>query len=118
MRIIVLSLILFCCGTSPIIAQSDYIVTTPSAQEIPVGQEEQFIKSNFPLLPLGKWTPGMKFMFVPSPRSMFLPTLSSYETEKGVDNSLLKRKLRISPTGLTTPLASSSNVREENIIMR
>ena len=40
MRIIVLSLILFCCGTSPIIAQSDYIVTTPSAQEIPVGQEE------------------------------------------------------------------------------
>jgi hypothetical protein len=30
----------------------------------------------------------------------------------------LKRKLRISPTGLTTPLASSSNVREENIIMR
>ena len=66
MRIIVLSLILFCCGTSPIIAQSDYIVTTPSAQEIPVGQEEQFIKSNFPLLPLGKWTPGMKFMFVPS----------------------------------------------------
>ena len=93
MRIIVLSLILFCCGTSPIIAQSDYIVTTPSAQEIPVGQEEQFIKSNFPLLPLGKWTPGMKFMFVPSPRSMFLPTLSSYETEKGVDNSLLKHKI-------------------------
>jgi len=93
MRIIVLSLILFCCGTSPIIAQSDYIVTTPSAQEIPVGQEEQFIRSNFPLLPLGKWTPGMKFMFVPSPRSMFLPTLSSYETEKGVDNSLLKHKI-------------------------
>ena len=93
MRIIVLSLILFYCGASPTIAQSDYIVTTPSAQEIPVGQEEQFIKSNFPLLPLGKWTPGMKFMFVPSPRSMFLPTLSSYETEKGVDNSLLKHKI-------------------------
>ena len=55
MRIIVLSLILFYCGTSPIIAQSDYIVTTPSAQEIPVGQEEQFIKSNFPLLP---WANG------------------------------------------------------------
>lgn len=47
MRIIVLSLILFCCGTSPIIAQSDYIVTTPSAQEIPVGQEEQLSKVTF-----------------------------------------------------------------------
>jgi hypothetical protein len=42
MRIIVLSLILFCCGTCPITAQSDYIVTTPSTQEIPVGEEEQF----------------------------------------------------------------------------
>ena len=38
MRIIVLSLILFCCGTCPITAQSDYIVTTPSTQEIPVGE--------------------------------------------------------------------------------
>ena len=54
MRIIVLSLILFCCGTCPITAQSDYIVTTPSTQEIPVGEEEQFIKNNFPLQPLCK----------------------------------------------------------------
>ena len=45
MRIIVLSLILFCCGTSPITAQSDYIVTTPSAQEIPVGHEHLQMKS-------------------------------------------------------------------------
>ena len=84
MRIIVLSLILFCCGTCPITAQSDYIVTTPSTQEIPVGEEEQFIKNNFPLQPLCKWTPGMKFMFVPSTRNMFLPTLSSYDTDKGI----------------------------------
>ena len=93
MRIIVLSLILFCCGTCPITAQSDYIVTTPSTQEIPVGEEEQFIKNNFPLQPLCKWTPGMKFMFVPSTRNMFLPTLSSYDTDKGIDNSLLKHKI-------------------------
>lgn len=93
MRIIVLSLILFCCGTCPITAQSDYIVTTPSTQEIPVDEEEQFIKNNFPLQPLCKWTPGMKFMFVPSTRNMFLPTLSSYDTEKGIDNSLLKHKI-------------------------
>ena len=82
MRIIVLSLILFCCGTSPIIAQSDYIVTTPSAQEIPVGQEEQFIKSNFPLLPLGKWTPGMKLCSFHLHGACSFPP-SSYETEKG-----------------------------------
>ena len=88
MRIIVLSLILFCCGTCPITAQSDYIVTTPSTQEIPVGEEEQFIKNNFPLQPLCKWTPGMKFMFVPSTRNMFLPTLSSYDTDKGIDKIL------------------------------
>lgn len=93
MRIIVLFLILSCCGTAHIAAQSDYIVTTPSTQEIPVGEEEQFIKSNFPMQPLGKWTPGMKFMFVPSSRNMFLPTLSGYNTEKGVDNSLLKHKI-------------------------
>ena len=73
MRIIVLSLILFCCGMSSITAQSDYIVTTPSTQEIPINEEEQFIKSNFPLQPLGKWTPGMKFMFVPSPRAYSFP---------------------------------------------
>ena len=45
MRIIALSLILFCCGTSHIIAQNDYIVTTPSTREIPVSEEEQFVKS-------------------------------------------------------------------------
>lgn len=93
MRIIALSLILFYCGTYPVAAQNDYIVTTPSTQEIPVSEEEQFIKSNFPLQPLCKWTPGMKFMFAPSSRDMFLPTLSNYGTDKGVDNSLLKHKI-------------------------
>ena len=93
MRTIVLFLILLGCGTSHITAQNDYLVTTISNQEGPLSEEEQFIKENFPLQLLCKWTPGMKFMFVPSPRSMFLPTLSIYETEKGVDNSLLKHKI-------------------------
>ncbi len=35
----------------------------------------------------------MKFMFAPSAREMFLPTLSVYETEKGADNSVLKHKI-------------------------
>ena len=93
MRTIVLSVILFCCGMSHVTAQSDYIVTTPSAQEIPASEEEQFIIKHFPLKPLCKWTPGMKFMFIPSGRDMFLPTLLVYETEKGADNSVLKHKI-------------------------
>ena len=35
----------------------------------------------------------MKFMFAPSAREMFLPTLSIYNTEKGVDNSLMRHKI-------------------------
>ena len=93
MRTIVLSVILFCCGMSHVTAQSDYIVTTPSAQEIPASEEEQFIIKHFPLKPLCKWTPGMKFMFAPSAREMFLPTLLIYNTEKGVDNSLMRHKI-------------------------
>ena len=93
MRTIVLSVILFCCGMSHVTAQSDYIVTTPSAQEIPASEEEQFIIKHFPLKPLCKWTPGMKFMFAPSAREMFLPTLLIYNTEKGVDNSLMRNKI-------------------------
>ena len=82
MRTIVLSVILFCCGMSHVTAQSDYIVTTPSAQEIPASEEEQFIIKHFPLKPLCKWTPGMKFMFAPSAREMFLPTLLIYNTDE------------------------------------
>lgn len=93
MRTIVLSLILFCCGTSHITAQNDYIVSTPSNQDLGTTEEEQFIIKNFPMQPLCKWTPGMKFMFAPSSRDMFLPTLSKYDTEKGIDNSELKHKI-------------------------
>lgn len=93
MRTIVLFLILLGCGTSHITAQNDYLVTTIPNQENPLSEEEQFIKENFPLQLLCKWTPGMKFMFIPSGRDMFLPTLSVYETEKGADNSVLKHKI-------------------------
>ena len=93
MRTIVLFLILLGCGTSHITAQNDYLVTTISNQEGPLSEEEQFIKENFPLQLLCKWTPGMKFMFIPSGRDMFLPTLLVYETEKGADNSVLKHKI-------------------------
>ena len=35
----------------------------------------------------------MKFMFAPSAREMFLPTLLISNTEKGVDNSLMRHKI-------------------------
>lgn len=93
MRTIVLSLISMLYGISSITAQNDYIVSTPSAQELPASEEEQFVMRNFPLQPMCKWTSGMKFMFAPSSRDMFLPALSDYDTEKEVDNERLKHKI-------------------------
>lgn len=107
MRVIVLFLILFCCGTS-ITAQNDYLVATSPSQEGSVSKEDLFIKENFPLQLLCKWTPGMKFMFVPSRRDMFLPTLSEYETEKGADNSSLKHKI-LTFTGIEEKAQELSN---------
>lgn len=94
MRTIILLFILLCCSTPYSTAQNDYIVSTPSDQEFPAtSQEEQFIDKNFPLHPLCKWTPGMKFMFVLTDREMYLPTLLKYETDRGADNGSLKYKI-------------------------
>lgn len=93
MRVTALFFILLCCSISYTTAQNDYLVATSPSQEISSSKEELFIKENFPLQLLCKWAPGMKFMFVPSQRDMFLPTLSVYDTEKGTDNSSLKHKI-------------------------
>lgn len=93
MKKAVLLLTLLCYGTHNIIAQNDYIVTTPANQEPTASEEEQFIKKNFPLILLCKWTPGMKFMFVPTGRDLFLPILSEYDTEKDADNNSLRHKI-------------------------
>ena len=93
MRVTALFFILLCCSISYTTAQNDYLVATSPSQEISSSKEELFIKENFPLQLLCKWAPGMKFMFVPSQRDMFLPTLSVYDTEKGADNSSLKHKI-------------------------
>lgn len=93
MKTIVITLILFCCYVSHSSAQNDYLVKTTSGQQASLGEEEQFVTSNFPLQMLCKWTPGIKFMFIPSSRDMFLPIFSSYDTEKEVNSSLLKMKI-------------------------
>lgn len=93
MRIIILTLLLFFCCILNIAAQNDYLVSTSVNQEIPVSEEEQFIKQNFPLQLLCKWTPEIKFMFNPSRRDQFLPILSSCESEKEVESKTLKHKI-------------------------
>lgn len=128
MRVTALFFILLCCSISYTTAQNDYLVATSPSQEISSSKEELFIKENFPLQLLCKWAPGMKFMFVPSQRDMFLPTLSVYDTEKGTDNSSLKHKIltfagteekfknyQIAPA---IPPDLSSSAKEESIIMR
>lgn len=93
MKTMIITLILFCGGAFRITAQSDYLVTTSPTQDVSTSEEEQFIRSNFPLQLLCHWTPGLKFMFIPTARDQFLPILSTYDEEKEVNSSLLKHKL-------------------------
>ena len=93
MRIIILTLLLFFCCTSNIAAQDDYLVSTSANQDISISEEEQFIKQNFPMQFLCKWTPGIKFMFNPSGHDQFLPILSFCENEKEVESTTLKHKI-------------------------
>ena len=58
-----------------------------------MSEEEQFIENNFPLQLLCKWTPGLKFMFIPDGNELFIPIFNSYETEKEVDSNKLKHKI-------------------------
>ncbi|MDD3037373.1 hypothetical protein [Bacteroides sp.] len=93
MRIIILTLLLFFSCISNIAAQNDYLVSTSANQELPTSDEKQFIKQNFPLQLICKWTPGVKFMFNPSGRDQFLPILSSCDSEKEVDSKILRHKI-------------------------
>ena len=76
-----------------ITAQNDYLVTTPQQKSSSMSEEEQFIENNFPLQLLCKWTPGLKFMFIPDGNELFIPIFNSYETEKEVDSNKLKHKI-------------------------
>lgn len=111
MRTFAITLILLYCYVSHSTAQNDYLVTTSPTQETSISEEEQFIRTNFPLQLLCKWTPGIKFMFAPSTRDMFFPILSNYENEKETDSSSLKHKI-LTFTGTeekTQELSSGTN---------
>lgn len=93
MKTFFITFILCSCYIIRSTAQNDYIVTTSPVQEVSLNEEDQFIRNSFPLQILCKWTPGMKFMFVPSGRQFFLPILCNYDEEKEIDNNLLKYKI-------------------------
>lgn len=69
-------------GMITITAQNDYIVKTFQQTDSNMSEEERFVESNFPLITLCKWTPGLKFMFIPDGNDLFVPIFNSYETGK------------------------------------
>ena len=79
-------------GMITITAQNDYIVKTFQQTDSNMSEEERFVESNFPLITLCKWTPGLKFMFIPDGNDLFVPIFNSYETGKEADSSKLKHR--------------------------
>lgn len=74
-------------------AQDDYIVTTEQQNQTALTEEEIFVKTDFPLHLLSNWTPGMKFMFIPTAKDKFIPIFSDYETGNEASNLELKHKI-------------------------
>lgn len=74
-------------------AQEEYIATTSPTKSINMTEEELFIETYFPMRPLCKWTPGMKFMFRPDGKEMFMPIFCKYEDGKEIENSQFKEKI-------------------------
>lgn len=92
MKIITILLFLFLYGTSAA-AQNSYIVNTSMPKTSVIGEEDSFIEQNFPLQILCDWTPGMKFMFIPSGKELFMPIFFNYDDERSTDNVSLKFKI-------------------------
>ncbi len=86
-------LLLIILGMTNITAQNDYIVKTSQQTNNNISEEERFVESNFPLITICKWTPGLKFMFIPDGNDLFVPIFNSYETGKEVNSSNFKYKI-------------------------
>lgn len=86
-------LLIFLSIGSVALAQDNYIVKTSSQKSDNLSEEQQFIENHFPLQQLCKWTPGMRFMFIPNVKDQFIPILCSYEDEKDIDNSKFNLKI-------------------------
>lgn len=93
MKTTALFLSLCLLGSATAIAQNDYLVTTSPQKNSNLSEEDLFMETHFPLQLLCKWTPGMKFMFIPDAKDRFIPILCTYEGEKDIDNSKFKYKI-------------------------
>lgn len=87
----ILFLLLFV--TQNIIAQNKYIVSTNPTNRVSENEEELFLQNNFPLIILSNWEPGMNFMFSPTVKEQFIPIFSLYDTEKEINNTVLKEQI-------------------------
>ena len=85
-------LLLLVTVASAAIAQKDYSVPLSSPLAPSVDEETNFITTYFPMKQLCKWTPGIKFMFIPDSGDEFIPIFYCYENGKEVVNDLLKNK--------------------------
>ncbi len=90
----ILLFLLCIAALSATMAQNDYIVkTTPIESNSVVSAEEQFVHDNFPMQMMCNWMPGLKFMFLPEARDMYIPLFNSYATKKDVSSGSLKGKI-------------------------
>ena len=85
-------LLLLLIATRTLLAQNSHFASSSSPDSLSPDEETDFITTHFPLKQLCKWTPGMKFMFIPDSSDEFVPILCKYEDGKEVDNDLLKSK--------------------------
>lgn len=103
-------LLLLLTVASMAIAQKDYSVPLPSPLAPSIDEETDSIATYFPMKQLCKWTPGIKFMFIPDSGDEFTPIFYCYEDEKEVINDLLKSK--------TVEYARSKETEHETYIGR
>lgn len=95
MKKIIIGILLMSMVNS-VMAQNDYLVKTtnePTKENQAFSEEENYIAQNFPLLKMCDWVPGMRFMVVPERIDMIIGTFKLYDTQKEVQNSMLKHKI-------------------------
>ncbi|MCD8031394.1 MAG: hypothetical protein LUF85_11400 [Bacteroides sp.] len=76
-----------------IYSQNPYVVTTSSSPSNPENEETYFTETNFPLLTVCQWEPGIRFMFIPDSKDRFKPLLTSAETGRDIDNDKFRYKI-------------------------
>ena len=115
-------LLLLLIATRTLLAQNSHFASSSSPDSLSPDEETDFITTHFPLKQLCKWTPGMKFMFIPDSSDEFVPILCKYEDGKEVVkrwNIPVRKKLYMKRISARFILPDSySSVKIINTIMR